>query len=77
MIDIGDDFALFNRDIRTGDVVAMLIADEHGFFARIAPTAAATLTIRICFVQFHKAAILRAVKLDVIIRRTHTRDNGV
>ena len=52
----------------------MLIADEHGFFARIAPTAAAALTIRICFVQFHKAAILRAVKLDVIIRRAYARN---
>ena len=56
----------------------MLPADEHGFLARIAPAAAAAIAIRICFAQFHKAAILGAVELDVmIIRRIYARDGRV
>ena len=52
----------------------MLSAEEHGFLARIAPAAATAVTLRVRVVQFHKAAILRAVELDVIIRRTYARD---
>ncbi|EJU26220.1 hypothetical protein HMPREF1153_1351 [Selenomonas sp. CM52] len=55
----------------------MLPADEHGFLARIASAAAAAFALRVRFVQFHKAAILRAVELDVIIRRTYARDGRV
>ena len=75
---ITDDLARGDIDVRTRDVVAVLSAEEHGFLARIAPAATAAFALRICFVQFHKAAILRAVKLDVmIIRRIYARDGRV
>ena len=74
LFNIADDLALVDRDVRTRDVVAVLSADEHGFPSRIAPAATTAFTLRIRIVQFHKAAILRAVELDVIIRRTYARD---
>ena len=75
MIDIGDDLALVDRDVRTRDVVAVLIADEHGFFARIASAATACPLIKLYKVSIRR--IIDAAECDVIVRRTHTRDNGV